>query len=392
MSGANQASDLESALNQYFNYLIAVLTTKYVLEEYNIQKNSNSQELTSQTEKLSLRDEDDLKRTQLSSFQTDYYNLQFRIDFLNLFFKTLLELKEKQYINSIVEKFYTEISNHNNLLHKTSSLLRLQEQPHDYLTSVNHETLPNLEITKNNFEVREIDPEIDRFLAHGDDTLIDDFYGRNKNNFIDYFQKIIQPATQEVVLQNNTQIETNLPQLKDVYAKFILKGRCTIEDQATLLKTITFNDSNNPNQNGMKEKLVKDLEKLHTNYEKIYQEQKETIQKYQTFLLQELETQKKDITNRFKDRKPYEIYLQQENLLQTQLQQGINELINTYVTEPLQLLGTPKNKVQTEITKIKNFIQETPIDNLNTTSLKKDFDTFNNNYCTKREVFTEQQA
>ncbi|WP_180365494.1 hypothetical protein, partial [Rice orange leaf phytoplasma] len=82
---------------------------------------------------------------------------------------------------------------------------------------------------------------------------------------------------QEVVLQNNTQIETNLPQLKDVYAKFILKGRCTIEDQATLLKTITFNDSNNPNQNGMKEKLVKDLEKLHTNYEKIYQEQKETI-------------------------------------------------------------------------------------------------------------------
>ncbi|MFT2805023.1 hypothetical protein [Candidatus Phytoplasma asteris] len=221
--------------------------------------------------------------------------MQFRIEFLNLFFKTLLELKEKQKqdINSIVEKFYTEISNHNNLLHKTSSLLRLQEQPHDYLTSVNHETLPNLEITKNNFEVREIDPEIDRFLAHGDDTLIDDFYGRNKNNFIDYFQKIIQPATQEVVLQNNTQIETNLPQLKDVYAKFILKARCTIEDQATLLKTITFNDSNNPNQNGMKEKLFKDLEKLHTNYEKIYQEQKETIQKYQTFLLQELETQKK---------------------------------------------------------------------------------------------------
>lgn len=306
----------------------------------------------------------------------------------------MLELKEKQKqdINSIVEKFYTEISNHNNLLHKTSSLLRLQEKPHDYLTSVNHETLPNLEITKNNFEVREIDPEIDRFLAHGDDTLIDDFYGRNKNNFIDCFQKIIQPATQEVVLQNNTQIETNLPQLKDVYAKFILKGRCTIEDQATLLKTITFNDSNNPNQNGMKEKLVKDLEKLHTNYEKIYQEQKETIQKYQTFLLQELETPKKDITNRFKDRKPYEIYLQQENLLQTQLQQGINELINTYVTEPLQLLETSKNKVQTEITKIKNFIQETPIDNLNTTSLKKDFDTFNNNCCTKREVFTEQQA
>ncbi|AOF54742.1 hypothetical protein MBSPM3_v1c2230 [Maize bushy stunt phytoplasma] len=320
--------------------------------------------------------------------------MQFRIEFLNLFFKTLLELKEKQKqdINSIVEKFYTEISNHNNLLHKTSSLLRLQEKPHDYLTSVNHETLPNLEITKNNFEVREIDPEIDRFLAHGDDTLIDDFYGRNKNNFIDCFQKIIQPATQEVVLQNNTQIETNLPQLKDVYAKFILKGRCTIEDQATLLKTITFNDSNNPNQNGMKEKLVKDLEKLHTNYEKIYQEQKETIQKYQTFLLQELETPKKDITNRFKDRKPYEIYLQQENLLQTQLQQGINELINTYVTEPLQLLETSKNKVQTEITKIKNFIQETPIDNLNTTSLKKDFDTFNNNCCTKREVFTEQQA
>lgn len=295
LSGANQASDLESALNQYFNYLIAVLTTKYVLEEYNIQKNSNSQELTSQTEKFSLRDEDDLKRTQLSSFQTDYSNLQFRIEFLNLFFKTLLELKEKQKqdINSIVEKFYTEISNHNNLLHKTSSLLRLQEQPHDYLTSVNHETLPNLEITKNNFEVREIYPEIDRFLAHGDDTLIDDFYGSNKNNFIDYFQKIIQPATQEVVLQNNTQIETNLPQLKDVYAKFILKARCTIEDQATLLKTITFNDFNNPNQNGMKEKSVKDLEKLHTNYEKIYQEQKETIPKYQTFLLQQLETQKK---------------------------------------------------------------------------------------------------
>ncbi|MGL9688143.1 MAG: hypothetical protein ACQBVK_05385 [Candidatus Phytoplasma sp. TWB_XP] len=33
LSGANQASDLESALNQYFNYLIAFLTTKYVLEE-----------------------------------------------------------------------------------------------------------------------------------------------------------------------------------------------------------------------------------------------------------------------------------------------------------------------------------------------------------------------
>ncbi|MGL9688144.1 MAG: hypothetical protein ACQBVK_05390 [Candidatus Phytoplasma sp. TWB_XP] len=306
----------------------------------------------------------------------------------------MLELKEKQKqdINSIVEKFYTEIINHNNLLQKTSSLPRLQEQPHDYLTSVNHEILPNLQITKNNFEVREIDPEIDRFLAHGDGILIDDFYGRNKNNFIDYFQKIIQPATQEVVLQNNTQIETNLPQLKDVYAKFILKARCTIEDQATLLKTITFNDSNNPNQNGMKEKLFKDLEKLHTNYEKIYQEQKETIQKYQTFLLQELETQQKDITNRFKDRKPYEIYLQQENLLQTQLQQGINELINAYVIEPLKLLEKSKNQVQTEITEIKKFIEETPIDNQNTASLKQDFDTFNNNYCTKREVFTEKQA
>ncbi|WP_227807016.1 hypothetical protein [Mulberry dwarf phytoplasma] len=393
LSKANQVSDLESALDRYFNYLIAVLTTKYVLEEYNIQKNSNSQELTSQTEELSLRDEDNLKRTQLSSFQTDYSNLQFRIEFLNLFFKTLLELKEKQKqdIDSIVEKFYTEISNHNNLLQKTSSLLHLQEQPHDYLTSVNHKTLSN-EITKNNFEVHEIDPEIDRFLAHGDDTLIDDFYGRNKNNFIDYFQKIIQPATQEVVLQNDTQINTNLPQLKDVYAKFILNKRCTIEDQDTLLKTITSNDSNNPNQNGMKEKLLKDLEKLHTNYEKIYQEQKETIQKYQTFLLQELKTQKKDITNRFKDRKPYEIYLQQENLLQEQLQRGIDELIDTYVNKPLQLLETSKNEVQTEITNIKKFIQETTINNLNTTSLKKDFDTFNNNYCTKREEFTQQQA
>ncbi|WP_024563543.1 hypothetical protein [Candidatus Phytoplasma tritici] len=52
LSGANQASNLESFLNQYFNYLIAVLITKYVLEEYNIQKvNSKPQDPTYQTEK-----------------------------------------------------------------------------------------------------------------------------------------------------------------------------------------------------------------------------------------------------------------------------------------------------------------------------------------------------
>ncbi|MBP5835711.1 AAA family ATPase [Candidatus Phytoplasma meliae] len=327
--------------------------------EYSFNSNSS--------EDLKIKRDTQLKRTQLFSYTEEPANLQFIIENARIFYKSLCELKNGQtiYINSLKNIINNEIPKEQD--EKLSELIdnTIDALNDDSILNSNrisqNSTQDNKNYAKEQLKKLFQDPQLQHSQNDNTDTnttINPIFKGEdlkapslNKKELINYMLEKNSESIQDIKKNNNTIIYL-LNEIERKFGLFVFKTNyCSDEITNNLQEDIKRKAT----------KLNTSLKNSFSKYQQDYNSIKEKLESYLNNLNKELESQKKDIENRYNNKGPQIIYLLDKNKLIEVLTKNIDNVVKNYIKEPFEKLN-PSQTI--------NNISENIVTNINDLTMK----------------------
>ncbi|TVY12108.1 hypothetical protein, partial [Candidatus Phytoplasma pini] len=422
-SNKNYEQIVEDIAENYFNYVFHIINMlkKYPLEDYlKIKSEDNGKDIY-----ISERDESEegknLKRTQLFSYEPASSNLQFQIEFLNVFYKI-----QKELFNEINKNFFQEVEEILKEISKIQKEITIEDKIEEIINNNNlkwKNELKNLILKQKLFEFPKLNSRISQFetidndfnfcpsiekpnnkknywqnkkdlisfIENSEIEFNDRDYGQNKKDLISFIENNKIEFNNRDYWQNKKDlisfIENHKIEFKDKIKnqknKIILFLEKIQKFYAQLVFQISCFDEDSTYKDKMKKLnyfLINRLNKMEDDYLKKIDEKKTKFEKYMDFLKTELETQERDITKRYEIQSPDIIYLQKVDKLIDKLKgKEENDIQQRFLNKKINF---ERKKILSKYDEIKKFIEKNQqYLKSKGTSSKSKFQSFINDYC-----------